>query len=57
MFIETSFHLLFPPDIPLIPLFDMFVEQNDSLFGYQFTINLLMEIGETDLKTIIEGET
>ena len=58
VFIETSFHLLFPIDIPLIPLLDMFVQQNDlSVEFHPFTINLLMEKGETDLHTIIKRET
>ena len=46
VFIETSFHLLFPKDVPLIPLLDMFVQQNDlTLEFHPFTINLLMEKG------------
>ena len=53
MFIETSFHLLFPDNVPLIPLEDMFIEYNPSK-NNPYTLNILMKLAETDLKIIIQ---
>ena len=45
---ETQFHLLFPPSVPLIPLLDMFV-QYDKSKEEPFILNIVMEIAEMDL--------
>ena len=54
MFIETSFHLSFPENTPLIPLDDMFIEYNPSN-NYPYTVNILMKLAKTDLKKIIRN--
>ena len=45
VFIETQFHLLFPPSVPLIPLEDMYLEYaaNEEK---PFVLNILMEKAE-----------
>ncbi len=48
LLIESSFHLLFPADVPLLPLLNIFVQKNSNT-RYPFTISLLMEMGKSDL--------
>ena len=52
--IESSFHLLFPADVPLLPLLNIFVQKNSNT-RYPFTISLLMEKGKSDLSKIINN--
>ena len=53
VFIETQFHLLFPPSVPLIPLLDMFVEYDENR-EKPFILNILMDKAEEDLLDIIK---
>ena len=50
---ETQFHLLFPPSVPLIPLQDMFVEY-DEKGENPFILNILMDKAEEDLFDILK---
>ena len=50
---ETQFHLLFPPSVPLIPLQDMFVEY-DEKGEKPFILNILMDKAEEDLFDILK---
>ena len=53
LFIETSFHLYFPENVPLIPLEDMFIEYDPSK-NNPYTLNIIMQLAETDLSHIIQ---
>ena len=50
---ETQFHLLFPPFVPLIPLQDMFVEYDENS-DTPFILNILMDKAEKDLFDILK---
>ena len=54
MYIEVAFHLLFEGKTLLIPLKDIF-EQYDDSKEKPFTLNILMEVADTDLKKIIKN--
>jgi hypothetical protein len=48
LLIEASFHLLFPNDIPLIPLEDLFAEYDPSK-EKPYTLHLLMKLADSDV--------
>ena len=44
---------MFPDNVPLIPLEDMFIEYKPSE-NYPYTLNIIMKLAETDLNEIIK---
>ena len=53
LFLETSFHLLFPENVPLITLKELYTEYDESK-KEPYNLNILMDLAKSDLSKILK---